>query len=44
MQKNSALTGRLTYSLLIVLFYILGRNIRLPWLIPQEETADVLSM
>ena len=44
MQKNSALTGRLTYSLLIVLFYILGRNIRLPWLIPQEEIADVLSM
>ncbi|MGN1023370.1 MAG: hypothetical protein ACI4OJ_07730 [Lachnospiraceae bacterium] len=44
MQKNSALTGRLTYSLLIILFYILGRNIRLPWLIPQEETSDILSM
>lgn len=44
MQKNSALTGRLVYSLLIILFYILGRNIRLPWLIPQKEPSDILSM
>lgn len=44
MEKKNELAGKLLYSLMIVVIYILGRDIQLPWIVPQNTTPDTLSM
>lgn len=39
MFRNNALAGKIFYSLLVILIYIAGRDIPLPWVIRQPVTA-----